>query len=75
MVNLAGCLELLWKRVNSRVVMTDSGGVEGETTIPGISCLTLGNNTGGAFLHFAVGAVGGVKAATVSSEPLLGPVE
>ena len=40
-----GYLELLHLNVNARMVITDSGGVQEETTVLGIPCITLRNNT------------------------------
>jgi UDP-N-acetylglucosamine 2-epimerase (non-hydrolysing) len=40
-----GYLELLHLNVNARMVITDSGGVREETTVLGIPCITLRNNT------------------------------
>ena len=40
-----GYLEFLNLMANSRLVMTDSGGIQEETTILGIPCLTLRENT------------------------------
>jgi UDP-N-acetylglucosamine 2-epimerase (non-hydrolysing) len=40
-----GYLELLHLNVNARMVITDSGGVQEETTVLGVPCITLRNNT------------------------------
>ncbi len=40
-----GYLEFLYLLQNSRVVFTDSGGIQEETTVLGIPCLTLRENT------------------------------
>jgi len=40
-----GYLEFLSLMANAKLVMTDSGGIQEETTILDISCLTLRNNT------------------------------
>jgi len=40
-----GYLDFLWLMSNSSVVLTDSGGIQEETTALGIPCLTLRENT------------------------------
>lgn len=40
-----GYLDFLWLWSNSRLVLTDSGGLQEETTALGIPCLTLRENT------------------------------
>jgi UDP-N-acetylglucosamine 2-epimerase (non-hydrolysing) len=40
-----GYLEFLNLMANARLVMTDSGGIQDETTILGVPCLTLRKNT------------------------------
>ena len=40
-----GYLDFLWLMSNSSVVLTDSGGIQEETTALGIPCLTLRDNT------------------------------
>lgn len=40
-----GYLDFLNLMMNARFVMTDSGGIQEETTVLGIPCLTLRNNT------------------------------
>jgi len=40
-----GYLDFLCLMSNAAIVLTDSGGIQEETTILGIPCLTLGNNT------------------------------
>ncbi len=40
-----GYLDFLWLMANSRLVLTDSGGIQEETTVLGIPCITLRENT------------------------------
>lgn len=44
-INPLGYLEFLSLMADARFVLTDSGGIQEETTILGIPCLTLRNNT------------------------------
>src|SRR5262249_60838563 len=40
-----GYLEFLHLNMGARMVLTDSGGLQEETTVLGVPCLTLRNNT------------------------------
>ena len=40
-----GYLDFLWLMSNAALVMTDSGGIQEETTILGVPCMTLRENT------------------------------
>ncbi len=40
-----GYLDFLWLMGNSRFVLTDSGGIQEETTVLGVPCITLRNST------------------------------
>ena len=43
--NPLGYLDFMHLMNNAKIVMTDSGGIQEETTVLGIPCLTLRNNT------------------------------
>jgi UDP-N-acetylglucosamine 2-epimerase (non-hydrolysing) len=45
MMDPLGYLEFLNLEANATLVLTDSGGLQEETTILGVPCLTLHNNT------------------------------
>ena len=45
LVNPLGYLDFLNVMINSKFVLTDSGGIQEETTVLGIPCLTLRKNT------------------------------
>ncbi len=40
-----GYLDFLWLMSNSKLVLTDSGGIQEETTVLGVPCITLRENT------------------------------
>jgi UDP-N-acetylglucosamine 2-epimerase (non-hydrolysing) len=44
-INPMGYLDFLSLMINSKFVLTDSGGIQEETTVLGIPCLTLRDNT------------------------------
>lgn len=43
--NPTGYIEFLHLVMNSRIVLTDSGGIQEETTVLGIPCITMRDNT------------------------------
>jgi UDP-N-acetylglucosamine 2-epimerase (non-hydrolysing) len=45
LINPLGYLDFLHLMSNSKMVLTDSGGMQEETTVLGVPCLTLRNNT------------------------------
>ncbi len=45
LTNPIGYLEFLSLMMDAKIVLTDSGGIQEETTVLGIPCLTLRNNT------------------------------
>lgn len=45
LLELVGYLDFLCLMSNSGLVLTDSGGIQEETTILGLTCMTLRNNT------------------------------
>ena len=44
-VDSLGYLDFLWLLSNARLVLTDSGGIQEESTVLGIPCVTLRKNT------------------------------
>jgi len=40
-----GYLDFLWLMANAKLVLTDSGGIQEETTVLGVSCVTIRENT------------------------------
>jgi UDP-N-acetylglucosamine 2-epimerase (non-hydrolysing) len=45
LIDPVGYLDFLWLMTNAAFVMTDSGGIQEETTILGVPCITLRENT------------------------------
>ena len=45
MIPPAGYLDFIALQASARLVLTDSGGVQEETTVLGVPCLTLRDNT------------------------------
>jgi len=45
LVDPLGYLDFLWLMTNSKFVLTDSGGIQEETTVLGVPCITLRKNT------------------------------
>jgi UDP-N-acetylglucosamine 2-epimerase (non-hydrolysing) len=45
LISPVGYLDFLWLLSHARLVMTDSGGIQEETTALGVPCLTLRDNT------------------------------
>lgn len=45
MIDPLGYLDFMWLYSGARLVLTDSGGIQEETTVLGIPCLTLRENT------------------------------
>ena len=45
LINPLGYLDFLWLMANAKLVLTDSGGIQEETTVLGIPCVTIRKNT------------------------------
>ncbi len=66
-----GYLDFLELTANARLVLTDSGGIQEETTILGVPCLTLRENTERpATIHEGTNRLAGVEPAAILSAAL-----
>lgn len=45
LINPLGYLDFLWLMANAKLVLTDSGGIQEETTVLGVPCVTIRENT------------------------------
>ncbi len=63
-----GYLDFLALEAGSSIVLTDSGGIQEETTVLGVNCLTLRDNTERpATLQFGTNRLAGTRKATILS--------